>query len=380
MKIFIILLLAIFSFSVSYSQSSIEEVSQKWSNGNWVNASKSISTYDTNCYLIHSLGQSWDTAISSWVNVGQDSYTNNSSGKVLASLDQTWSAGAWQNVERNSYTYDASNNMLKATIEMFNNGNWDSIAIETYTYDANGRKIGYYQIDWDPNLNLWTNGSKGIMNYDANGDNTFSIDQSWDEPTATWIDYEHVTDVYNNSHKLIEETIESTVTGTWANYSKETISRNNNGFRTGTLTQTWDTASNSWQNRNMNTYTLNTDGSISHYFAQSWDIPSGAWVNYMQADIPAACSISVSPSGVAPDPTTTSILVYPNPTTDRLNLVLADYGKAQYSIVDFQGRVVKTGAFNDNKTSIDIKNLPENIYFINVLQGAKKIGKKFIKH
>ncbi|MFT3909187.1 MAG: T9SS type A sorting domain-containing protein [Ferruginibacter sp.] len=380
MKNFTILLFTIFSFSTGYSQSSIEQVLQSWSNGNWVNSTKFTSSYDTNCYLIHSLSQTWDATTSSWLNSGQTSYTNNSSGKQLTTLDQSWSAGAWQNSSRSTYTYDAANNMLTAGFDYFDNGNWINGAINTYTYDAGGRATGSYQVAWDANSNSWINDSKNILTYDSNGDNTESVSQAWDEPTGTWIDYQYAHSVYNSAHKLMERTLESTVTGNWANYSKELITRDNNGFRTAVLSQMWDAASNNWQNRSMSTYTLNPDGSIAHWVTQSWNVAAGAWVFSSQGDVPQGCVRPAPPTGVAPDPTTTSILVYPNPTTDRLNIVLADYGKAQYSITDLQGRVVKTGAFNDNKASIDITDLPENMYFINVLQGEKKIGKKFIKH
>lgn len=64
-----------------------------------------------------------------------------------------------------------------------------------------------------------------------------------------------------------------------------------------------------------------------------------------------------------------SIMVYPNPTTDFLNLQV-DNGKTplSYQLYDVSGRLLKNKKMTTNTTRIDMNGLANAVYFLKVIQ------------
>jgi hypothetical protein len=76
----------------------------------------------------------------------------------------------------------------------------------------------------------------------------------------------------------------------------------------------------------------------------------------------------------------TTISVYPNPATDELFIKSSDgmlSDKTTYSVMDMMGRtIVETTLYNN---SIDVSNLKNGIYFIQIKEGTEISTHKFIK-
>ena len=66
---------------------------------------------------------------------------------------------------------------------------------------------------------------------------------------------------------------------------------------------------------------------------------------------------------------------YPNPTKDKIILSLLEnqLTKLTYSIYDVNGRIVKKGKVNDEKTSITMKQFATGVYFLKVQQNTKQL-------
>jgi glycosidase len=77
------------------------------------------------------------------------------------------------------------------------------------------------------------------------------------------------------------------------------------------------------------------------------------------------------------------IKLFPNPSKDFIKIEIPDFGKGYIflKINDIMGRVLSENEFKAGQKnySIDIKNLPEGTYFLNVEQGEKRFVKKFVK-
>lgn len=382
MKIFTTLLFTLFSFHSLHAQKIATDLSESWENGNWAIKTKGTYSYDGNCYLTNSLYQNWDVSSTSWINSSQSNYTNSTTGLQLETLSQQWVAGSWVDDQHETRTYNSAGQMTSYLWEILENGIMAPAALSTLTYQPNGDRDNVTTQSWDASSNSWINSSRSVFSYE-NGNNTLVTTQYWDDNLADWVSYQTETMVFNTEHRMIEQTIVSmwTGTGAWVNYSHDTYIIGSNGYAATLTSQMWDTASGSWKNRFFADYSeRNADGKLTQYIFKNWDNATNAWVNSSRHTLTYTCFPAPPPPSVVPDPSTTSILIYPNPTTDKLNIVLVDNGKAQYSIVDFQGKIISTGAFDGNKATIDINNLPANIYFINVVQGNKTIGKKFIKN
>ena len=77
------------------------------------------------------------------------------------------------------------------------------------------------------------------------------------------------------------------------------------------------------------------------------------------------------------------IKLYPNPSKDFIKIEIPDFGKGYVflKINDLMGRILSENEFKAGQKNylIDIKNLPEGTYFLNVEQGTKRFVKKFVK-
>jgi hypothetical protein len=78
-----------------------------------------------------------------------------------------------------------------------------------------------------------------------------------------------------------------------------------------------------------------------------------------------------------------SLSAYPNPTTDNLNLRVANFNqeKLSYRLIDTEGKLLSQGDIQAQETSLDMRQLPVATYFVEVLHDAKKVQSfKIIKN
>lgn len=69
--------------------------------------------------------------------------------------------------------------------------------------------------------------------------------------------------------------------------------------------------------------------------------------------------------------------MYPNPTTDFINVRMADNRDASFRVINYLGQQVDSGKLSGN--AIDVSKLGTGIYLFEVNDGQKSITKKFIK-
>jgi len=72
-----------------------------------------------------------------------------------------------------------------------------------------------------------------------------------------------------------------------------------------------------------------------------------------------------------------NILVYPNPVLNNLTIEVPQ--KAVIEILNIEGQIIKTINDSEKKTTIDLKNLSNGIYMINIKTDNEFVTKKFIK-
>jgi Secretion system C-terminal sorting domain len=74
---------------------------------------------------------------------------------------------------------------------------------------------------------------------------------------------------------------------------------------------------------------------------------------------------------------TNNYSIYPNPTSNQLNIEINEVGVREINIIDITGKTVKTFTLNFN--TINVSDLQKGIYFIKFIGDEKTITKKFIK-
>ena len=73
----------------------------------------------------------------------------------------------------------------------------------------------------------------------------------------------------------------------------------------------------------------------------------------------------------------TEISIYPNPTTDFVNINMEGYelenGLKSYQLYDFQGRLLKQNTINQNETQVNLSDLSSSIYLLQVYVDNKAL-------
>jgi hypothetical protein len=140
------------------------------------------------------------------------------------------------------------------------------------------------------------------------------------------------------------------------------------------LTRLWDQPSNSWLNSSQTNYMNNVDGTIHQFVSQQWDNQVDAWKNSLRATYTYN-----NATGICED---FDLLykVYPNPASERVNIMLNSNMEVKMRITDLHGRVYLSQTAKGDKTVLNIKDLPDSIYFIILEFNNTTQAKKFIKN
>ncbi|WP_299668845.1 Ig-like domain-containing protein [uncultured Polaribacter sp.] len=74
------------------------------------------------------------------------------------------------------------------------------------------------------------------------------------------------------------------------------------------------------------------------------------------------------------------LLVYPNPTSDSINIDFRNSEEASYSIVNYTGQILLSGVVKNGTTSIDVSGLSSGFYLIRISNEYKTVSRKIIKN
>jgi len=70
-----------------------------------------------------------------------------------------------------------------------------------------------------------------------------------------------------------------------------------------------------------------------------------------------------------------SLVAYPNPTTDFLNLTIANlnYKNLSYQLFDINGRLLAQKKLENNSNEITMKQFPSALYFLKIFNNQKLV-------
>ena len=73
--------------------------------------------------------------------------------------------------------------------------------------------------------------------------------------------------------------------------------------------------------------------------------------------------------------------MFPNPASDLVNIQLpSGSDKAEVSIFDYTGRLMKSKTITSNDSKLDVNNLSNGMYLIRVTSNNKIGAQRFIKN
>ncbi|TPG41564.1 T9SS type A sorting domain-containing protein [Flavobacterium pectinovorum] len=368
-----LLLTLILTFSV-YSQNIKKITYESWSNNNWVNSSYVVNNYDKSDKITDDLSQRWDVSSSNWKDSNSTNYeydTNNLLNKIIyKSLDNTSNLLTFS--QRASFTYNNENKIDVGFYEEWTNNAWQNSLKNTSSYDSNGYLISSLIERW--NENNWKNDIK--VDYSNNSDGLFTqiTRQKWNDSSSKWENFSQSTYTYNSSKQVSVETMNIWENNKWIEKILFTNSYNTDGFLTKRLRQDWDDTLSIWVNLYQSNYAKNQNGTIHQEISEIWNKPSNSWENLSRTTYEYENTLGIA------DLTKYDIKIFPNPTTDFINIHLEESDNTKVSVIDVLGSPIIKENFVGNDFSLNVMNLNKNVYFIKIERGEKVLVKKFIKH
>jgi bacillolysin len=100
-------------------------------------------------------------------------------------------------------------------------------------------------------------------------------------------------------------------------------------------------------------------------------------VNIGGAAIRSFSTANTSAKALGNENSISDLSMYPNPTSDFLNVRMADSRKGTYRVINFLGQQVGAGTLSEN--AINVSALGTGIYILEVNDGQKTTAKKFVK-
>ena len=183
--------------------------------------------------------------------------------------------------------------------------------------------LEYCYYDWDTLTISWLNNLRMTVSYDANGNQIERISQNWDGSS-------------------------------WVNSSRYTYTYDANGNNIEYIYQIWDGSS--WVNNLRHTYTYDVSGNQIEYIWQNWD--GSSWENYVRY---AVCNYVAAITERQP----TSLSLYPNPNDGHFILKLQSDISGKVEVTNNIGQLIFNVAINGTTTTIDLgEDCSAGLYFV----------------
>tara|TARA_B110000285_G_C14933875_1_gene518609 strand:+ start:371 stop:856 length:486 start_codon:yes stop_codon:yes gene_type:complete len=113
-------------------------------------------------------------------------------------------------------------------------------------------------------------------------------------------------------------------------------------------------------------------GSLSYSIGQVFYITNTGSDGTVGQGVQQAYEISSTLGIEAYEAITLDLEIYPNPTVDYLTLDVKDFKFAEldYVLFDMRGKMLMKNDINQNKTTIEMMDLPKSMYFLKVSDGT----------
>lgn len=396
---------------------------------------KIIYTYDANALRLSEVRTYWDYDQSSFTNTNgrKTLYTYNSDNLLESQTQQQWNnvSSSWENQYFNTYAYQLGN----MTEEV--QSAWDTATLSflqemrfLYTYDEHNNPVLFESQSWNDSLQAWQPWHGYTTDYVY--DNDFNI-LSKVEVYMNSTDSNIYTYTYDANGNMLSETYAYATLGVYTNYNYLTYAYDANNNLIKRVTYEWDADSNdyiyaSWDGRITYSYDA-SNNRISHlretydYDQQGWlvdgwnprldwtyendnavlinayefDYDIFEWVPTMSGHVELHYNNMKStfemwtgghqfeisyqtfqtPVLVKPNDYI-KITCYPNPTQDVLYLS-GLLEKSKLVIYDLNGRIVQKTNVSNSLETIDMSNLQNGLYFIEISNSHQKSSYKIVK-
>lgn len=120
------------AFTYNDKKQMIEELSQKWENGGWVDNEKAVSTYDLNGYEVKKHKTLWKDG--NWIDYLRFDYFYSSTGKKIREMVESWTNNAWENHTLETLKYDTQDRIEEKLEQNGKDAGWINDKLTLYRY------------------------------------------------------------------------------------------------------------------------------------------------------------------------------------------------------------------------------------------------------
>lgn len=366
-------LLAVITSCFAQQELIIEQLTELWIGNNWKNYIKMTYQYNQNLNTDTSKTHQWDSVNGSWNTVGRKGYTYNGDMQLTERISETNYTGSWTNSSKFMYTYNGNGLLTGYTSFGWVANAWLNSYQYQYTYDNNGNRIEALEQYWDSNSSSWKPSSK-INSTFTNNVETEAIKQIYNENNSTWENNSRTISTLDSNDVYTEKVQQGWQSGMWNNFSKQTYSYNGDGNGDSTVTFNWNQNNSAWDLTELKTFFYNLNMALHQEVSQLYQGGgSNPWqpnsrTTYTYDSFQGLDGIEV-----------VALNVYPNPTSDLINIQLESAEKAIAVIYNSNGEVVGTQRLAGKVNSIPLSHLPAGNYFIQLQQDAKMYVGSFVK-
>lgn len=194
-------------------------VNQTWGGTNWVNVDRHIYSYTLGNRLYSDVKQNWNSTTSSFDAATQTTYYYSVGGNLVQQIDQTYNTttSTYAYTDKYDYTYTASNQLSSTSYSLWGGAGWIGNYMYTYAYDASGNRTSSLYQTYNTTTAAWDNIE--LKNYSSFTSMMpqMEIDQLWDTTGGgMWVNHLEKTYAYNAASQLTNTVEESwNVGGFW---------------------------------------------------------------------------------------------------------------------------------------------------------------------
>lgn len=332
-----------------------------WMNNAWdmSNGYKSNFTYNPNGTPSEEISQQYSNGV--WTNTWRDVSTYNAAGKLVEEITYEWLNGAWVPEEKYTLTYNAAGLLQNEQESVWVNNAWEPDYRVTYNYQG-AATAPFEVIEQEYTNGVWVNEERmtNITWRNFNNWETLAYtEQGW--VNNAWENEEQTTTVYDAFGGYVE-TDKVWMNNAWVNgwrYSESYDSRKN---WTGYKSEEW--LNNAWTVNSETQYqhTYNATDDITETIIRYWDSQN----NTMRNAERRVFSNFLRISGTSAERPELVASLYPNPTTDYLNIELKEQAPATATLHDLTGRLVRSEMLPAGQTRVDVSALKAGIYLLQV--------------
>lgn len=342
-----------------------------------------IATYDTN-----NNQTSFKETFPDTLNDDRLYYNSfNSNNSINSGLWINMNTGIPDSAFKQFFSYGTTGKLVKDSIYEYHLGSWKLVAKTTYTYSGTGNLL---QIDHFANLTDTTfllpliQQSKYLNTYDASN-RLSTVHTSFFDGTVLG---EYVRDTFGYSgtlpyHNSWKQHQYDPIHGTW--WPQYYMSKHITGAKPDTIYHKgWDSIANAWTPTSMQIVGYNTynDPDTIQQYQYNWTAysltPDYTTVYYYETFMDTTPVLGNNKLSTSEK---TSIILYPNPTTNEIHLELpAKSSKLSICIYNSNGQIMsRQESYNTSHQIVAVNHLASGVYLIEIVTDNGKINKQFVK-